>query len=809
MNIDYNEQLLNIIKQSHTDSTDKVAVWTDCDSMSYAELEETSDRIAKYIGRELYNQGCNDTNSTIRIGVNMHRTNLVLASVYAIAKLGCTYVPIATDVPIERKQIIIEDADMKVVLTDEVVNKAIADDSLPETYPHYSQPEAYIIFTSGTTGKPKGISISYQSLLHFISNIGAPERLDINKDSVVLFFTSINFDVSIIELFGTLYYGATMVVATEDDRRNMQSIVSLINNRNVTYASLPTSLLSIMETLDFASLRVLVSIGEPIQSSVAERISDKPYRYVNGYGPTECTVLATLNDVKDPETCNNIGHELPGVYAYVLDKDNKKVKPGEEGELMLGGIQVMLGYNNRPEQNVKSLFENPFAEDRDKAPVLYRTGDIVRLEADGSFYFIGRRDKQIKLHGHRIELGEVMYHISSCEGVNAAYVQLETVASEKHIVAYVVLDKNTTSLDKIKNLVTYKMPLYMIPSFWNELPALPLNINGKIDESKLKNRAIEGMVNNSTELSDIEETIMMVLANIVGLPSINVEADLVSEIGVSSLQFMRAQHDVKIAGVNLSVGDFYKYRTIRNISNNYHAATNYWYNDDDNTTKPVIIMVSGFTDFGYMYHKFAERLSEHFSIYVLESYHTIIGKRTNVSADEMNSMYQELVKDVVAKHRIAAFMGICLGGEHALYLAHTLYAEKEHKPTVVLLDSEIDRDWDETKNAQIYFPYFTDAVNKQRTQNDTELMRTMPKFHYTGPMGIFLCSKFIDYWSMLDPDMTEKKDFWMKKFFETNPERWKANYPEVEITMLPTHHCDFWLTEPSISMICNYIETIK
>lgn len=800
------KDLLQRIRTASVSTPDKIACWTGCEGITYHQLEEMSDRIAAHIGSFLLSIECRNFNETVRIGVNMQRTNKLLPAIYAIMKLGCTYVPIDTDVPEKRKKFIMGDGEIHILLTDSLVEEYL--NTVPDTtnVPFYDQPEAYVIYTSGTTGKPKGVVIRYDSLYHFIKYIGDKERLDINKDSVLLFFTSINFDVSIIEIFGTLFYGATMVTATEDDKHNMQSLVSLINNRQVTYASLPTSLLAIMETLDFSHLNVLVSIGEPIQKSVAERTMDKPYRYVNGYGPAECTVLATLSDIKSPDTCNNIGHTLPGVTAYVVDQDMRKVKPGEEGELLLGGIQLMPGYINRPELNAKAIVKNPFADGQDEAPLLYHTGDIVRLEADGTYFFIGRRDSQIKLHGHRIELGEITSHISSCNGVTAAYARLETIADSKHIVAYVVFDENVTSLEAIRHYLITLVPEYMIPSFWNALKEFPLNINGKIDATKLVNKAIEGVTDNDGPLTEQEETLMNVIGNVIGLPSINIDADLIEEVGVSSLQLLRIHHDIQIACIDVSVADFYKHRTIRKIAASHKKAINFWYNDDDNTTKPVIVALGGYTYFSYLFYKFAEILSDTFSIYVLESYHAIIGNRTEITADEMNDIYIDLVKDVCKKHHVAAFMGFCLGGEHGLMLAHSLYKDSAYKPAAIILDGEVDRDCDPTKNANLWFPFYSRETNIRRSNIDLMLMRTTPKFHYEGKVGVFLCSVFIDYWSVLDPEMTEKKDYWMRKFFDTNPERWKKAYPEADITMLPTHHCDFWLTEPSLSIICDYVK---
>ena len=799
-------ELLTVIKDSHSNAEDKTACRIADDYITYAELEQRSDIIAKHIILRLTSLGVSDMSSTIRIGVNMGRSINLLPTVYAIVKTGCCYVPIDATVPKERRNFITSDASIVITLTDELIEEFLAASAVDCELKRFNQPEAYVIYTSGTTGQPKGVPISYSSLYHFMMHLSDEDNIQLDKDSVLLLFASINFDASIKDIFGTLFYGATLVIAENKDKESARNIVSILNNQKITYASIPPSILALMETFDFTSLKTLVSGGETMPANVAEQIiGKKPYRFLNAYGPTECTVMCTLNELKSPLDYKNIGRPLPGVVAYVIDNENKLVENGGEGELVVGGIQLTQGYINRPELNEKMFFENPFTDTVDDAPILYHTGDIVRKQEDGSFVFVGRKDKQIKIHGFRIEIEEITAHILNCKGVAAAYVRVEETLGDKLLVAYVILENNAVDIDVIKHRLNGQLPYYMIPSFWNVIDKFPLTTNGKIDDSQLTNTSIENLLLNDTELTDLEEHIMQVVASVLNIKSLNINLDLIDEVGLTSIQLMRIQYELERSAVGITVAGIYKYRTIKSIAKHNKKEVAYWYNADESTTKPVVVIVSGFTDFSYMYTKIADRLSDNFAIYVIESYHNILGKTWDITAEELIGIYTDMLKDIRSKHHIACIAGICNGGDQALLLAHRMFADSEDKPLVVNMDGEIDRDADPEKNASIDFPFFSEEVNKRRNHIDLALYASYPQFHYDGPLAVFLCSHFFDYWTPLDPNMTPKKDYWMRRFFETNAERWKQTYPELEIISLPASHADFWLTEPSISMICEHI----
>ena len=366
--------------------------------------------------------------------------------------------------------------------------------------------------------------------------------------------------------------------------------------------------------------------------------------------------------------------------------------------------------------------------------------------------------------------------------------------------AYVCTKDKRPELSDVKDYVARFLPDYMVPTFWNYVEEFTLNLNGKIDKSKLSNDLLRTLTVNDTPLTAQEEMLMNEVASILGLKAVNVECDLIDDLGLSSIQTMTMIADLNTVGVYINTQDVTRYRSIRQILKNSNSPDHYWFNDDDDTQKPVIVCIAGFTGFSYMYTQIMEQLKDDFSIYVLESYHLIIGNDRMATADELADLYMERLKPIADKHEIAFITGICYGGEQALYLAHKMFGDKPRKPAVVCLDGEVDRDMTPEKNPVVYFPFFSEAVNKHRTQQDDYQVLTLPDFHYQGKVVSFVCSEFVDCYSYLDPNPTEYKVECMKEFLRTSPARWKARYPDCEVIMYPTNHDLFWRTEPSLTM---------
>ena len=817
----------NHIRESVEPVPDKAAVYVGEKCLSYRDMFRLTDHVTSGIHDFLTRENWKK-DTPVRIGVFVRRNEWLETAILSCIKLGCTYVPLDTETPVERIAFIAEDASLAFFLTEEAVK-----DQLPKGIPalvveelmqkearevteDYATDanEAYIIFTSGTTGKPKGVPINYTNLYHFLLTCIREDNFHIHRESVVLHYASVNFDMSVNELYCALFSGSTLVVVNEEERKDVKKVYKMINRRKVTFMTLTPTMLSLFTEFNFSDLDTLCVGGEAMSRSLAERIGERPYRLINAYGPTECTPWSSIRVVTSPDICRNIGWATHYATIVVANEQMQLVKPGEEGEVLIGGPQVFGGYLNRPELTREKLIDNPFADTRDKAPKLYHTGDIVRLLEDGSCEYVGRMDSQVKLFGHRIEMGEIIVQIEKCDEVRGAYVRVEEAGFNKHIVAYVqpadpeICQSNKAivdTIDRIKKQIRVELPDYMIPTMWNFLPEFPRTINGKIDGRKLVNRPFYYIEMDSEESMTSDERILkQELCRVMGFENISIHEDLFEVYGLSSIQSMQVSMDLNRMGMQVSVVEMYKYRTIHEIIRNRDARLNYWYNDDDDTEKPVIIVIAGYTSFGNMYTQLADRLTDKFSIYVVDYYHAIMDNRRMKDLEELMTIYREMVAPVVARHRVCCITGICLGGEQALLLAHQLYADKAEKPHVIVMDGEVDRDTRRETNGNLHFDFLTKEENDLRIDNDFTVMGTYPDFHYEGELTVFLCRDYIAYDSWFDPDWTEVKACALRHAFDTARERWEKHYPDCHISILPSDHPNFWCSEPSLSILASY-----
>ena len=796
---------LQSVIESHPD---KIAYIQGTQEVTYAQLDKMACHIASGIARKVQDSPV-PADVPVRVGIALGRSEPYVPCILAAIKLGCSYVPIDVEAPQDRRDFIARDAQLGILITSDNVQQLLESpllDKLPVLSRGVS--EAYMIYTSGTTGLPKGVSQPYRTLYSYMLTVCLPDNFNISEKSVVLQFASISFDVSVLEIFASLFYGGTLVIASKEEKHNPLLVYRLMKEKGITYTFMPPSLLAVFPDYDFPAMDTLSAGGEAIPHSLTSKIAGKyPYRFVNGYGPTE-SIVTTTHEIQDEDDWKNIGKPVPGVVCYVADESGKLVAPGEQGELLIGGMQLTNGYWNRPDLNEKMFFENPYEKEHDGIDVsrLYHSGDLVTLNEDGSFNYIGRKDSQIKLHGYRIELGEICTQIEKQDGVLRAFVRLEEIGTEKYIVAYVRTSRDVENLNEIKHKIAKQLPEYMVPTFWNQVDDFKLNINGKIDKTTLVNKAIDPVITNTTPVTPAEELLMQATAELLGLPSVNVNADLLYDVGITSLHIMQLTVQMGMSGFHLTVNDFYTLRTIRKIMAVEKHPNAFWYGNGANEPeKPVIIVVSGFTSFDFIFDEWARKISHKFAIFAIESYHTV----TEDKLTDMNGLidlYEGYVKDVVKTRNVAIITGFCAGGEQALVLAMRLYNNSAHKPHVVVLDGELDRDIElqEMTRTALFFPFYNDELNNRRADLDIHLMATMPKENYNGRVTAIISGNYTDASAVGGAEKSPEAKRREKEEFFTNEQRWKSRYPDCEVIKHPVNHNEFLITQASKDAIVDY-----
>ena len=806
----YHSLLFEKIKTNILYAPEKVAYRIGGHDTTFAEMDRMASSIATAIVAALPADAL-EWERPVRVGIHLPRNTHFISCIWACVKLGCSYVPIDMETPQKRLDFIVKDSEIDFLIESANLPNLIETDAMSDLPCfHKEVSEAYMIYTSGTTGTPKGVSQTYRTIYNYMQRAVQPDDFHVTSDSRVLQFASINFDVSVMEIFVSLYAGCTAIIVQVEEKHDVQKLYQLLKREKVTFCYLPPSLLAMFPDYHLPSMETLSAGGEAIPHNLIAKIAGNyPFRFVNGYGPTE-SFYATTYVIEDEKNWRCIGKPVPGVVGHVVDDHMKPVQPGKTGELLLGGAQLCNGYWNRPELNEQLFVPNPFAETKEAAPVLYHSGDMVRLNPDGSYDYLGRFDSQVKLHGYRIELDEITILIESHPRVRRAFTRIEELGNERQLVTYVCTEDGNPDMEDIREYIQQYLPAYMTPKLWNHVKSFPLTINGKIDKDLLVNKAWNLGLSNDRQLSHNEEILMNEVARILGVKSVNIDLDLIDEIGLSSLQVMRIPQDLDSCGFTVTIDDIYRNRTIRAICENHLYRISFWYNDpEENPERPVIIFVCGHPHFGYC-EELCKQFADQYSIFVIESFHSIMCFDI-ITTPVLTEIYGLMVKPIVEKYHVAAYVGYCMGGEQALVVAHNLHNNSEHKPYVVVVDGEVRRDKNPDNYIALKWPTFTDAQNEARRLLDVTLNGTFPDEKiYNGPVVSFLSSYFDEQQTMTPEEQKEIPEEKMRLYrerFEQAPELWRKDYPQADIIMLEGSHYTCMHDPACLQVVSDYVHT--
>ena len=502
------------------------------------------------------------------VALCLERSPELVVALLGILKAGAAYVPIDPNYPQERIDFILQDTQTAVVLTQSALKNRLqqaeaqilcldtdwatiaqAEETDP---PLLATPDhtAYIIYTSGSTGLPKGVMISHRSLLNYVT-LGVA-HLDLQAEDVVLQFASISFDTAVEEIFPPLLSGARLLLRNDEMLATTAVFWQTCAANDVTILDLPTAFWhllcsQIMNEVHLipASLRLLFTGGEkasPEQIQTWLAHAPAHIRLVNGYGPTEATVVATACNLTGPDAVTEvskaiIGRPIPNTRIYLLDNQLQPVPIGVWGELHIGGVGLAQGYLNRPGLTAISFIPDPFSQQ--PGARLYKTGDVARYLPDGHIEYRGRLDNQVKIRGFRVEPGEIELSLAQHPQVQQPIVIVrEDQPGQKQIAAYYTSTDSITGT-QLRHFLKEKVPAYMIPALWVQLASFPLTTNGKIDRKALpvpdgKNGTIVDAAFIAPQ-DALESQMAQIWQQILNLPAISTDANYF-EIGGHSLQ---------------------------------------------------------------------------------------------------------------------------------------------------------------------------------------------------------------------------------------------------------------------------------
>lgn len=555
----------------------RVALQYGGETVSYAALEARSNAWAHRlqaagVGRDVI------------VGLCLERSTDLVVAMLAILKAGGAFLPLDPTYPQDRLDHMIADSGIVRLLTHsrladrftgaspaglQVLAIDAPQPDAPLTPPPCDATDrslAYVIYTSGSTGRPKGVLVEH----HGWCNVAQAQQdvFGLRPGMRVLQFASSSFDACAFEVCMALASGGTLVLASSDELMPGPGLARLLREQQVQVVTLPPTALAALPDGEYPQLEVITVAGEACPLSLVQRFARPSLRFFNLYGPTEATIWSSVAECRqDDSAAPSIGVPVPNVSLYVLDAQRRLLPRGMPGELYIGGEGITRGYHQRPELDAERFFADPFATAVPGGGRLYRSGDVVRLNAAAELEFLGRSDHQVKLRGFRIELGEIESVLRGCAGVGEVLVALRKLADgDDALVAYATPAAGSQlDAEALRRHLRAVLPQYMVPAWIVPLTTFPLTPNGKVDRARLpdpQHQAAGPSGPADLPQNELEQTIAEVWREVLGTATIDRRQNF----------FDAGGHSIKMAQVHsrlsprlqrpLALVDLFQYPTV-------------------------------------------------------------------------------------------------------------------------------------------------------------------------------------------------------------------------------------------------------
>jgi len=590
--------------------------------MTYKELNKKSNQWAN----ELIEKGLKPDHI---VGIMVDRSVDMVIGILGILKSGGAYLPIDPGYPEERIRYMLADSNANVLLTNlpeghrfncqlSIVNYQLSMSS-KQAFLHHSSNQfinhpsgnlAYVIYTSGSTGKPKGVLAEHRSVINTL--FALDEMYPLEESDVYLLKTSYTFDVSVTELFGWFFSGGAVAVLEKGGEKDPYMIMNTVERSGVTHINFVPSMFNVfVDMLDqrnigkLSGLKYIFLAGEALMPGVVKkfRALNSEILLENIYGPTEATIYASKYSLSDWDSMGSIpiGRPLPNVKFYILDPHGHIQPVGVTGELCIDGAGIVRGYLNRPALTAEKFNQDflDYQDDQDKKGLkkksgkylftslplypstsLYRTGDLARWLPDGNIEFIGRIDRQVKIRGNRVELGEIENQLSYHDKVKESVVLLKEERGEKYLCAYVVPDRTDPAAGhpereawrmeqgELRQHLSQTLPDYMIPAYFVYMDEIPLTSHGKVDRKALPDPVFKAGERYIAPENEIEQKLLEIWARL-----LQIDKDMIGitdsffELGGHSLKIIRLAGEIhKALGVKIDLNRIFKSPYIKSLS---------------------------------------------------------------------------------------------------------------------------------------------------------------------------------------------------------------------------------------------------
>lgn len=699
--------LLEAFAQTVRSVPDRVAAEAPEGSFTYAELDRRSNQLAHRLRAA-------GVDRDVPVAISLPRGALELVAMLATLKAGGAYLPLDPSHPTQRLEGILQDAKPPLLLThsgtslppqphtivfDTIAEAAADAPTSPLQIPCSPEQLVYILFTSGSTGQPKGVEITRGALTNFLSSMASCPGL--SPEERLLAITTTSFDIAELELLLPICVGATVVIADRETAHDARKLKQ----------KLETSAIDVMQATP-ATWRLLLEAGwqgdhklrmlcggEALSPALADRLLARGGELWNMYGPTETTVWSSLQKIEPGDERITIGKPIAETQMYILDSSQRPVQVGEEGEIWIGGTGLARGYHRRPQLTAERFVQNPMGPPGDH---IYRTGDLGRELADGRFECLGRIDHQVKIRGFRIELGEIETVLRRVPEVREALVIADrNDDGDARLIAYWV---GAASHEALIAAAERSLPAYMRPAAYLPLRSFPLNSNGKIDRKALPKPELAVSPKSSTSFAGAtERRIAGVFAQVLGIADVPADQSFFTLGGTSAMALRtvaRIEHEL---GIELSMQAFFAAPTVEGVAKNVGQQ----YSPDapiiarlrqGNPAEPPLFCLFGVT----LYQDLALELLEDrpvFGIHIPFRY--VPGVDERPSLQQIGARYVELIRGL-QKTGPYHLLGLCFGGVVAYEVARQLQSSGETVAMVTIIDAVLPHGIEVNRARQLY-----------------------------------------------------------------------------------------------------------
>ncbi|MCU0467731.1 MAG: amino acid adenylation domain-containing protein [Arcicella sp.] len=579
-----NSTIHQYFRNQAKNTPNSIAIINDESFYTYAQLDALSSHFASILVNKY------QINVGEKVAVYMPRSTESIICLLAILKIGGIYVPINADAPFERVSHVLGDCSAKAIIThrkenypinlsliqigvEEIVTNSESNETELYTFENTvvkPSDNAYIIYTSGSTGKPKGVPIRHESLLSRI--LYHTHYIGIKEEDTILQFASHSFDASLVEIFMAFLSGGKIVIASDEQKENITSLIQLIDKYQVSVAIIPPAYLKILNKNPLPSIRKIISTGEAatIEEMLFYAATKDCY---NGYGPTETCVGASfhkidlsLTDFYRKQKSIPIGKPFADTKIYILDQYANLIPTGMKGEICVSGIGLSDGYLNDVSLSDKKFIKNPYQTDSTDGR-LYFTGDLGYWNESGELIYCGRKDNQVQVRGIRVELGEIENIIQSFPNVKNVVVLPKKNADETTILVAYVEVENMPSQNEWRNFLRNYLPEYMFPTFFVEITQWDLTKTGKIDRKKLALKDIDITNEKAFQAPQNEKQrkIVEIWQEVIGKEKISIY-DNFFEIGGDSIKAIQIVSRLYRLQFKAEVKDLFQFPTVEEFA---------------------------------------------------------------------------------------------------------------------------------------------------------------------------------------------------------------------------------------------------